>query len=386
MSFSLALILCMFNWSILYPVIKSDVIIFLFITFIVSLFLGVLYSKTFEPKFINLSNQRRPRISMYLLSVLAPFSILIATDRDLPLYMVLVHGTSNHNEYGISLLMPLVLTLCTLFAAYFFQLFLSFKDKKYLLMYFTLYIPPLLLFSRGTLTIIFMVTIFILLMFFGRKIKIKHLLATGTLILLAMYLFGSSGDTRISGGETTILGMGGATDNFLQSSVPDEYFWSYIYISSPLANFQLNVDSQDYLNNNIPFHTFILAEIVPGFISKYILEIYDMTEAQPALIAPPFTVGTMYSKAFSYSNWLGPTIIFSYFIILIFSFMKVVSKKNPFFVSGIAILCAMSFLNTFSNMLMHSSIILPMFYIILFGFLIRIPFIRNFYYHKELGI
>ena len=62
-------------------------------------------------------------------------------------------------------------------------------------------------------------------------------LAAAGLIAL-FYLNGVIGDVRSPGQETA----GAPSAAFRNSGIPRTYFWTYLYATAPLANFQLSVD------------------------------------------------------------------------------------------------------------------------------------------------
>jgi len=63
-------------------------------------------------------------------------------------------------------------------------------------------------------------------------------------VVCLLYLFGVLGTLRQSRAahtgydNTLILKSGKASEAFTHSPIPNEFFWAYVYMASPLANLQ----------------------------------------------------------------------------------------------------------------------------------------------------
>src|SRR5690606_23065156 len=149
--------------------------------------------------------------------------------------------------------------------------------------------------------------------------------------------------------------------------VPKEFFWTYLYGASPLANFQENINKTKTANYN--FIELFVSEIVPDVLSKRIKPILGFEEKiETYRIRHFLTVGTMYSKSYTLTKWFGPIILYLYSIFLLFLILGLVPKKSKYHVSTVAILSTVVFLNTFSNMIVFSGIILQLIYPIAFAY------------------
>lgn len=178
--------------------------------------------------------------------------------------------------------------------------------------------------------------------------------------------------------EHIILKIGQAKHSFIESSIPKEFFWFYLYASSPLANLQNNIDNIRHNNIDvINFFEFFNNEILPDFISKRINELLNLEKATFVLIDPNFNVSTVYTGSFFYLSWLG--LIFMAIFILGFPlvYMSILSKKNLLNVSGIAILNTLYIFLIFDNMFSFSGLSFQLIYPLLMSKIINPVKINN---------
>ncbi len=87
-------------------------------------------------------------------------------------------------------------------------------------------------------------------------------------MVVLLYFFGVLGNYRMvkSSSNEYFMEVAEATDSFRNSRIPKEYFWSYIYISSPLANLQNNINEnrpeqirvKDFISTELIFRGFLI--------------------------------------------------------------------------------------------------------------------------------
>jgi hypothetical protein len=202
----------------------------------------------------------------------------------------------------------------------------------------------------------------------NKHLNLKKILWISVFTLIVLYLFGLLGNSRSANNDPNYIpSQSNATEGFMKSGIPKEYFWTYLYGASPLANFQNNVDKIENVNYN--FFDLILFEMTPDIISKRIASIFGRDKLSHIQIKPWLTVGSVYSKSFSYVKWFGPILVFLYTLLFILLILGLVNNNSKYHVSTVAILLVLIFFNTFSNMLVNAGIILQLFFPITLSFL-----------------
>jgi hypothetical protein len=207
-------------------------------------------------------------------------------------------------------------------------------------------------------------SLFIYIHFVG-KVKLKNKILLGISVLLGLYLFGVIGNLR-SGGEY-IYTQSQATEEFMESSIPKEFYWTYLYVASPLANFQNTVNGRHV--EDYDFTGFVFYENLPQIISKNLGGRLKIEQRDLVRIVPWLTVGTTYAKSFSYLGWYGPYLLFCgnlliYLVVIVF----LVPRNSSYHITTISILSVIVMLNIFSNMLVVTGISFQLAYCIIFSF------------------
>ena len=173
-----------------------------------------------------------------------------------------------------------------------------------------------------------------------------------------------------------LLALPEATESFKNNLVPGEFFWFYLYASSPIANFQNAVNKDKNIDYNV--FNFIGNELVPDFITKRIInpknDIDLIFNSEKYLIASFLTVGSTYYNPYVRMGWIGVIIIYIYFMAL-FTFLPFwVSVKEPYYSTTIAILCTMALFSTFDNMIRFTGLSFQLVYPLLLVAFKRINF------------
>jgi hypothetical protein len=201
------------------------------------------------------------------------------------------------------------------------------------------------------------------------------------LALLLLYLFGIAGNVRIMHQEgrtenitssEIILKIGDAKSSFRESIIPKEYFWAYLYISSPLANLQQTISNSESVDFTFGrLLSFINFEILPDFVSKRISEFLEVKKMKINQITPALTAGTVYAGSYVYLNWLGLVLMFSFTMLASCSYIILLRRDNVFFITGISILNTLILFNIFSNMFYFSGASFQLVYPLIFSFFRR---------------
>ena len=225
-------VLCAYQlgWSEIYPELSSDVLTFFGVTFAVAILLGVFVAKVikhtqaYTPGVV-------PRQIFPMLMVACAADILYAGG--IPLWMVISGQGYSYNEFGIPTLHVAIMTFSQAFALIRFTDYLYSKKRVYLLQVLAIIGYDLLIINRGAVLFTLVSIIFVVIIKRG-GIGFKRALMGIGAAMLALYMFGVIGEVR-SG--DVINEIGRPTSEFVESGVPQPYFWAYIYMTSPLANF-----------------------------------------------------------------------------------------------------------------------------------------------------
>ena len=338
------------GWSTLFPPISIQVKLFFCITFFISLLFAYpinLFNKDILFEIPNSSLNVKILVFITLGYILEFFY-----NKGVPLFLLLFGKDVNYVAFGIPTFHVLLHTFTSFYGIYIFHQFLSTKEKPLLI--FTLYtmVPHILIINRGAVFIMLIAMLFVFL-FSIKNIKIINIIGLFVVFIIVLYFFGLLGNKRsFAGDNLSFPNATNVTDRYLESKIPKEYYWTYVYMASPLANFQYNVDSKRINANIFDYLLIIRNELIPDFISKRLpdLNINNNIEKQPDLIVPFLNVSTVFTSAYTMIGWMGPFIIYFYGVILIYIFIFIVPKSSKYYITGFSILLTIMVFNTFTNM------------------------------------
>ncbi|WBW98665.1 oligosaccharide repeat unit polymerase [Oceanirhabdus sp. W0125-5] len=376
LSFLFTFLLYIFGWSSLYPKFSWQLILFFVVTFIINTILFTFLNKKKKVSYYDIKSSKKYRIITII--ILACYVMEFIYEGKVPFISIILHEAYNYKSFvGIPTFHMILITFNPFFATLVFQAFLSIRKKEYLFLFLLNILPALLLFSRGMLLAIILNCIFVYLLSLSKfklnKAKITGIILTFICSLIILYFFGVLGNIRIAqqiGSEkkvnkTIILDVGEATEKFRNSSIPKEYFWAYLYASSPLANLQNTINSVD---KNFEFKEvpeFIKSELIWDFISKRIGK--SNVKYNPVLITPHLTVSSVYIGPYLRLGWTGMYIMYIFTALMILIYILALSKYNKYYVTGICILNTLLVLNLFSNMFVYSAISFQLAYPLFLG-------------------
>jgi len=365
-SFLLVFVIYCLGWSTLFPSLSFSVITFFLFTFAISIFIGfsvdTLRLIAYRPIDRNTISIKRFIFLIYL-----GYGIEFLVFREIPL-LTLINGGGGigYAEFGIKVFHVVLATFNSFYLVYLFHLYLSKKKKSLLFYYLMCYIPPILIVNRGMIIIGALTCFFVFLLSLKKNISFKKFILIGVLSLVILYAFGYFGNLRSANSDPDYIPKESAvTDSFLESNIPKEYYWTYLYLGSPLANFQNNVNITDEVDYNIV--KLIVMECFPEIISKRLAVVFGYEREGHHQLRKWLTVGTVYSKAYSYAKWLGPIVLFIYGILVMIISLVLVPKSSAYHITAIAIVSTLVFMNTFDNMFTFSGISLQLFYVVLFS-------------------
>lgn len=370
-SFGLALLIYSWEWSEIYPALSLSVTVFLIITFVLAFVVGRLVGRKLVFTKILISKVN----TEIVLSILTGYTIEFIYNGGIPLFFILKGVEIKYMEFGIPTFHVFLLTFSSYYAVYVFHQYLSSRNKKLLLSFMLLLLPYILIVNRGAFIMILTACLIIYISFIN-EISIKEFVILLIITSIFFYGFGYLGNLRSFNGDSmALLNLTKATDNFKNSLIPKEFYWFYIYASSPFANFQ-NATIVS-LTHNYDLPRFVTWELLPDFISKRIIPIeldYEGLNRLDYSINPILTVGSMYFEPFIRMGWSGPIIIFLFYTTLVYLYISLLPATSSYFLSAIAILCVISIFNVFENMLNFSGLSVQLIYPILFYRLEKVKF------------
>lgn len=353
-SFALAVMVYMLGWSELYPTLTLSLLLFLVATLATHGLLSFFVRRRINANFPSPEPEQRAPVYITLFIYLL-WVIEFIYEGGIPLLKILLDIPYNYRQFGVPTLHVFVVTFSSFYTVYLLHLYLSRRSKVLLPLYFINLTAAVLIYSRAMLFFNLFASL-ILYLNLRSEFKFRHIAVAGVTLLVLLYLFGVLGSLRVSRIAGTqysnehFLVSGSATEAFTKSSIPKEYFWTYIYLSSPLANLQQNIrltTPRELSVQNIG--ELVNEEIFPDFISKRIIRVLDLHPPVDSRIPGPFNVSTIYSQSYTYAGWTGMAIIAVFLLIFPIVFTKILPAGSPFFLCGWSILCTMYFFSVYDN-------------------------------------
>ena len=363
------------NWSTIFSSISSETKLIYLSVSLIGIFLSIIVNPLFSRRLKNKkiitsfsysSNDKWLMLFLFLFLVLE-----VLYSGSIPIL------TSNYSEllessFGIPLLHGLYLSFVSYVSIVFFQKYLSCKIYKkknnYLLFILLLNVVFILLGRRGT--IVFNVVCYFFLYSFyyvhlGYNLK-KLFLSLCVFVVLFLFGFNAIGNLRLGvNSNDYILSVGKATDEFKDSLVPKDFFYAYLYVSTPVQIFDLN-----RTNMNKPLSDFVLSNIIPDFISKRLGFTNDVDLDEIG----GFNVGGLFLSPYTYLGVYGIILIIFYFLFLNLLVYLSISKLRTRCLISLSVLLSVSLLLPFDNLLNSSGYILQFFYAIFFTSIVNFKY------------
>ena len=340
----IVLIIYPLQWSQLYPDLQPDLLCFVASTILISLYLGYkiqnkcIYKKIQSPiKYYNFSIK-----SIYFLYFL--LLIKIVERGNLPFLNSLMGKDSGYMDVGNPFLNVIFVNF-NMFLSFFFSYCLfSSKNTKYTKLLLLSLLCPLLLMGRGFLLYHF-IGVFINYVICKIKNAKKTIVFSTFICAIILYLFGVLGNLRFAG---NLFEFTSPSDDFMNSSIPKEYYWAYLYIATPIGNLQ-NAINLGYTYHSSDVNVLIFDQILPRFVSQYIgLRLPDYNGY---LVIPALNVGTMYFRPFIAYGWLGMFSIFLVMSFVAFYLLKYIPNDSILRIPLCCILTVIFVFSMFDNMI-----------------------------------
>ena len=342
--FLLAMAVYSLGYSDLYPPLQRSLVSFLLVTCVICVCLACAIG-TIEDT-CQYGYESLQVHMMVLLVLTGLFSAECLYSGGVPLLTAAAGGDSDYQNFGIPTVNVAFIGFSLFYAVYWFDLYLLRYGRVFLAFSLIAASTSVLIVHRGGVIITIVAAIFVYLQ--RRGLERKLIISFSAIAAAILWGFGLLGDLRTHNvtGETLILEIGRASDKFLESNIPTELFWPYLYISSPLANLQLNIT--DRVATDKP-GLYLALELLPDFVSKRLVPEDAVPATLPLLVTEQLTVSTMYARPFLLMGWLGVLLSFMYFMIMALVFLTVL-RGSKYFIATSGILSSLGFLNIFSNM------------------------------------
>jgi len=353
LGFLFVLIIYSLGWSDMYPALKWQINLFLFIGFIPYFFLGFILEKKKRNEFRLISTSHKNAFIVALLFF--GYILEYLYGGGVPLIQTIRGGYSYKEFSGIPTFHVVLSTFNLFYSIYLFHQYSSIRSKKTLFYFIITVIFNLLVLNRGAIMITLIACFFTYLMKL-KKLRVIKLITIPGFVLLVIYLFGIIGNVRYSASQddkSFILRIGGASDKFIESSIPPEYYWGYLYIATPIGNLQNIIVNSDieFSFSKLPY--FLATEPLPDFIAKRTGSLFEPAmpvDGERFLVSSALNAPTVYFRSFLLLGWTGIWLMYSYSALVMLLYPFLLKKSSKYYVSGWVCLCAIILLNVFSNM------------------------------------
>jgi hypothetical protein len=348
-TWSIVLILYLFGWSGINQPLSFDMYFFLISSILISILMSFVSRPTFARRLI-IKKQHKPLITKIILVCFLLDWIYIG---QVPLFGS-YQGFSGEVDTGFSVGIPVVHVILMSFSLYYAMLlsylYLSNRELK---VYQKEYVCILLLFllnnSRGY--IVFCILTYLLLYYSlekrsWRQVKLSVLFVMIFGLISALLFISFMGNVRsgLNWNDCSMIERIGQFDNY-PAGLTKHFMWSYSYITSPLANLNLNLQ----LNNGEINIVGIISSLIPESFSKG----YLSTVVALKYVANYLNAATMYSSFASLGGVFGLCAAFILYNIYYNIILKLLQKDGLLMTFGTAIFgfCAITtiFFNPFTT-------------------------------------
>ncbi|WP_214228854.1 O-antigen polymerase [Pedobacter sp. B4-66] len=358
LGFLLVFLVYTLRWSDKYPALSANLILFLFATFLISFFLAFILEKFKRNEFAKIDPDKNRII--VISTIYAGYFLEFAYSGGIPIILTIINPAYSYKDFtGIPTFHVILGTYGIFYSIYLFHQYVCSEEKrKAFILYIISVIPNILVINRGAVMIILIASLFIYLMAIG-KVGIKKVLTIVLSLFILIYFFGIIGNIRYKASKEDkayILRIGGASDKFIESNIPPEYYWGYLYIATPIGNMQniVNKRQEDFNPKNIPY--FIAAELLPDFISKRVISLLSLDRnlepdrAEDFYVIRILNAPTVYYRSYYLLGWFGAWSMYIYSAMVMLFYPFIISRNSKYYITGWACLATIILLNIFSNM------------------------------------
>ena len=284
-----------------------------------------------------------------------------------------------YREYGVSILDPIYYSLSVFISVYYLLSYFKKGKVKFLIYLIVIILFQILLYRRYTLVWIFFSSLF-LFIFIKQKIPAYLIIFGLVLLVLSSLLFGFFGNKRSNFDKDYILNEFGANSKFNELNISYHHFLTYLYISSPLANLQKNIDIRNDSISHNDIKSFAFYSIIPSSLTTRIEEYLKISPPECNLISPNLLVGSYYMIGYYLLGWFGMIILTLFLLVCLSVSILLVPGSSPFFPISLCLASTAAVLMIFDNFLIRSDVILMLF---IYPLVSHLVFIRMKNHERE---
>ncbi len=289
-----------------------------------------------------------------------------------------VLGGRVYDVYGFGIPGIHVFVLC--YAGYIgvraFARFISAKRVRPLVQFFSVLGILALMGTRSAVSYLLFACLFIV----WRHVRVRWWIVAVVLgvVLGFAYLFGVYGDARlalqieqatgVSGGSGAIVNYAAATDAFIQTGLDPAWLWSYLYVTSPIANLNnaFAYSAGELCGRSCDLLGLATFELVPDAVGSRIAEGLGVEKFDKSvfLVAPDVTASTAFGPAVGYAGLVGAFCVFGATVVLAIVVIRLCRDTEVGHVA-MAILFTILFFAFFANMVAYSALSLQLVFVLL---------------------
>jgi len=354
--FGVALLAYQLGWSSIYPPLSDAVMWFFCITFSVSAIGALILEPILRTVRINASGIL-PNWVAYVLG--CAFVADMVYTGGVPLWLIASGADYKYTGFGIPTLHVGIITFGGVFAAIRFSDYLATKNRWMLAQALMPVVYDILIANRGAALMAMVSWLFVIVIRRG-GVSLRMALASSAAMIAALFVFGIIGNVR-SG--DVIAEIGQPTETFSESGIPMPYFWTYVYLTSPIANFVDTTNSAGGLEPKVG--ELIASELMPDFVSKRVLPLLGAEDRVGfTQVSPALNVSTIFARSYVYAGWLGVTLVFAVFVTLLMLYVMAVSR-SAYAVPAIAMLNTFVVFCVFDNMIAFTGMSLQLIWMVI---------------------
>jgi hypothetical protein len=366
-AFGAVLLTYQLNWSDVYPPLSSGLVLFFLATFLCATILGL----GIAPIINRIGGSYEPgRLWKYTGAIL---TLLFAADLIFAGFVPLIslfNGESvDFDAIGIPSLHLFNVTFGGAFSTIRFADFLYSRRKIHLLEACIPLAYFVLLIYRAPAIECVVAWLFVYLIRHGGRIRIWPAVALATFIVLGLFANGIVGDARSPSqeAESQIELLARPTEAFRQSGIPRNFFWSYAYFTSPMANLQTTFDvALPVIGKGT---NFVLGELLPDAVTHRILDYLGEERIRTPEMSVGLNASTIFGASILYLGKFGPPFMFTYLSLIAIVYLQLI-RRSAFNVPSLALLNTMVVFCTFHNMIATSTLSLQLVWTAVLGLLV----------------
>jgi len=315
------------GWSDLCTTLNIKLLIFIIFTICISLILGKTFSKNFKKKYTLPKPKKEINIFFYIISAL--FIINMLMGKSIPIINVLKGIQYNQDVVkGLPIFSGILTPILITFSFYYGGLFIQNYKKEYFIKWFFIIILFTIDFSRQNILICLLFFINDFICSKDLKNSKKNIFFIIIAIVAGLFIFGVIGNIRYGRwrwNDSSMIATLGEQNEKYPSILPNEFFWSYIYLVSPLANLNFNIENAKVDDS---FRKFSY-ELLPNFIRKKILNYNSIDLLLPV---SSLNVGTEFARPYIAYGFTGMYLIMLLqFMICVFITILCIKKNQSNF-------------------------------------------------------